>query len=339
MTKTVLVTGGAGYIGSHACKALAAAGYRPVAYDNLVYGHELAVKWGPLEIGDILDAKRLDDVIARHRPSAIMHFAALAYVGESVSDPGKYYQNNVVGTLTLLDAMRRQGIDRIVFSSTCATYGTPETAPIAEEATQRPINPYGMSKLMVEQILADYGQAYGMTGIALRYFNAAGADPEGEIGDEQHPQTRLIPLVLETAAGSRPHMTIFGDDYDTPDGTCIRDYIHVSDLAEAHVLALRALEDSTGVRAYNLGTGQGISVAQIINASRQVTGRDIPVVTGGRRPGDPAAVFADATRARTELGWRPRVSDLTTIIETAWRWRTGDARRGLLQERGNASAV
>jgi UDP-arabinose 4-epimerase len=319
--KTILVTGGAGYIGSHACKALAAAGYRPVAYDNLIYGHEWAVKWGPLEVGDIQDSERLDEVFERYRPFAVMHFAAFSFVGESVADPARYYRNNVVGTLNLLEAMRRHGLDRLVFSSTCATYGAPERMPVTEDAPQRPLNPYGSSKLMVEQILNDYGQAFGLRAIALRYFNAAGADPQGEIGDEQHPKLRLLPLVLEAAAGALPHLTVFGEDYDTPDGTCIRDYIHVSDLAEAHVLALASLEDGEGLRAYNLGTGQGFSVAQIIEVSERITGCAIPVAMGARRPGDPPVVFADASRARSELGWEPRFSNLDIIVETAWRWR------------------
>ena len=324
MTSTILVTGGAGYVGSHACKALAAAGLRPVVYDNLVHGHDWAVKWGPLEVGDILDAARLDEVIARHRPAAVMHFAAFAYVGESVTDPARYYRNNVVGTLTLLEAMRRAGIDRMVFSSTCATYGTPEATPIAEDAPQRPINPYGATKLMVERMLADYAPAYGLRSVALRYFNAAGADPDGEIGEDHDPETHLIPLVLDAAAGARPHVTIFGDDYDTQDGTCIRDYVHVSDLAEAHVLALGRTGREPGFRAYNLGTGQGVSVAQIVEAVRRVTGLAVPTAAGARRAGDAAALFADASRARTELGWAPRLSEIDAIIESAWRWRSSD---------------
>lgn len=250
--KHILVTGGAGYIGSHACKALALAGYTPVAYDNLVYGHESAVKWGPFEKGDISDRKRLDQVIEKHRPAAVMHFAAYAYVGESVDDPGKYYRNNVVGTLTLLEAMRDHSIDQFVFSSTCATYGVPQQMPIAEDHTQQPINPYGASKLMVEQMLRDFGVAHGLRAISLRYFNAAGADPDAEIGEDHDPETHLIPLVLDAAAGRRESIAVFGDDYATPDGTCIRDYIHVTDLASAHVLALQALESGAESNAYNL---------------------------------------------------------------------------------------
>jgi len=316
----ILVTGGAGYIGSHACKALAAAGYTPVAYDNLLHGHEHAVKWGPFAPGDILDSARLAEVISMYRPAAVMHFAALAYVGESVVEPAKYYRNNVVGTLTLLDAMRMHGIDRIIFSSTCATYGNPATVPISEGMAQNPINPYGASKLMIERVLSDYGAAYGLKSIALRYFNAAGADAQGEIGEEHDPETHLIPLVLDAAAGLRPHITIYGEDYATPDGTCIRDYIHVADIAEAHVKALAKLDAANVRRAYNLGTGTGVSVRDVIAAVRKVTGRDVPFVDGVRRPGDPDRLLADARLAGEELGWQPRSSSLEHIIETAWRW-------------------
>jgi UDP-arabinose 4-epimerase len=316
----VLVTGGAGYIGSHACKALARAGQVPVAYDNLVHGHRWAVKWGPFEQGDIADRSRLDDVIERHRPDAVMHFAAFAYVGESVLDPGKYYRNNVAGSLVLLEAMRDHGIDKLVFSSTCATYGVPQRLPLTEEHPQQPINPYGMSKLMVERMLADFDVAHALRSISLRYFNAAGADPEGEIGECHDPETHLIPLVLDAAAGLRPHITVFGDDYDTPDGTCIRDYIHVSDLADAHVLALRALETGMASAAYNLGNGQGFSVREVVDCGRRVSGREIPERKGARRAGDPPVLVGDASRIRQELGWQPRHSELASIIESAWRW-------------------
>lgn len=317
----ILVTGGAGYIGSHACKALAEAGYTPVAYDNLIYGHEWAVQWGPLEKGDILDTARLSDVMKLYRPAAVMHFAAFAYVGESVTDPAKYYRNNVAGTLSLLDSMRVHNIGEIVFSSSCATYGVPETVPISECAPQHPINPYGASKLMVERILADYAAAYGLRSIALRYFNAAGADPDGNIGEEHDPETHLIPLVLDAAADARPSITIFGSDYATPDGTCIRDYVHVSDIASAHVLALKKLGNCKLGAAYNLGTGAGISVAQVIAAAGKVTGRPIRVTHGARRPGDPDALLADAARAQRELEWQPRYSTIDRMIETAWTWR------------------
>lgn len=317
----ILVTGGAGYIGSHACKALAKAGFTPVVYDSLVHGHEWAVRWGPLERGDILDRARLDEVITAYAPAAVMHFAAFAYVGESVADPAKYYRNNLLGTLALLDAMRENGVDKLVFSSSCATYGTPAAAPIREDDPQAPINPYGASKLMAERILADYAAAYGLKSVALRYFNAAGADPDGEIGEAHDPETHLIPLVLDAAAGVRPHVTIFGNDYDTPDGTCVRDYVHVSDVAEAHVLALHGLQRGGLRAAYNLAGGTGVSVAQVIAAAHEVTGRKIPVVVGPRRPGDPASLLADPARARADLGWRPRHPELAQMIETAWAWQ------------------
>lgn len=318
---TVLVTGGAGYIGSHICKALAGAGYRPVTYDSLVHGHAWAVKWGPLEQGDILDAARLSAVMKTSSVSAVIHLAAFAYVGESVSDPAKYYRNNVVGTLTLLDAMRDCGVDRIVFSSSCATYGVPDQLPITEEAPQKPVNPYGASKLMVEQIIADHRSAYGLKSVALRYFNAAGADPDGELGEDHDPETHLIPLVLDAALGRRPHIKIFGDDYDTADGTCIRDYIHVSDLAKAHVLALRGLEAGTLPRdAYNLGTGRGHSVASVLKAARKVTGRNIRIVKAPRRAGDPAILLADPSRANADLKFTPDFPGIEDILLSAWRW-------------------
>ena len=316
----ILVTGGAGYIGSHACKALAKAGYTPITYDNLVYGHRWAVKWGPLEEGDIADYARLNEVIAKYQPVAVMHFAAYAYVGESVEDPGKYYRNNVAGTLTLLEAMRDHGIDQFIFSSTCATYGVPEAVPISEDHPQLPINPYGASKLMIERMLQDFDTAHGLRSISLRYFNAAGADPDGEIGEAHDPETHLIPLVLDAAAGKRLAITVFGDDYDTLDGTCIRDYIHVSDLADAHVLALKALEGGAKTTAYNLGNGQGFSVKQVIEAVESVSGKKVPVEIGQRRAGDPARLVGDSTRIRSELGWSPRYAELQFIIATAWHW-------------------
>ena len=324
---SILVTGGAGYIGSHACKALAQAGYTPITYDNLVYGHPWAVRWGPFEEGDILDRGRLDEVMRRHRPQAVMHFAAYAYVGESVENPGKYYRNNVAGTLTLLEAMRDQGIRRMVFSSTCATYGVPEQIPIPEHHPQHPINPYGASKHMIERMLRDFDAAHGLRSSSLRYFNAAGADPDGETGEDHDPETHLIPLVLEAAAGRRPHVAIFGNDYDTPDGTCIRDYIHVTDLADAHVLALRRLESGAESRAYNLGNGMGFSVREVIETARMVTGRDFPVVLGARRAGDPPRLVGDASRAKIELGWNPAHVGLPIIVETAWRWASRSKRQ------------
>jgi UDP-arabinose 4-epimerase len=318
--KHVLVTGGAGYIGSHACKALARAGYAPVAYDNLVHGHRWAVNWGPLVEADIADRTRLDEAISTYQPIAVMHFAAHAYVGESVTDPGKYYRNNVAGTLALLEAMRDHGIDKLVFSSTCATYGVPQRLPLTEDHPQQPINPYGATKLMVERMLADFDAAHGLRSTCLRYFNAAGADPDGEIGECHDPETHLIPLVLDAAAGIRSHITIHGDDYETPDGTCVRDYIHVSDLADAHVLALRALEQGGASTAYNLGNGRGFSVREVIDSARRITGRDIPVVVGERRPGDPPVLVGDAGRVRGELGWQPRHAQLDAIIGSAWHW-------------------
>ncbi len=317
---TVLVTGGAGYIGSHTCKALSAAGYTPVTYDNLIFGHSEAAQWGPLEIGDIADRQRLDEVISQHQPTAILHFAAFAYVGESVADPGKYYRNNVAGSLNLLEAARDNQINRFVFSSTCATYGIPQTLPITEDEPQKPINPYGHSKLMVEQMLADFGTAHDIGWIALRYFNAAGADPDNQIGEDHDPETHLIPLVLDAASGRRDSITVFGSDYDTPDGTCIRDYIHVSDLAEAHVLALQHLEAGSESGAYNLGNGTGYSVRDVISVAEKVTGLKVPVIEGGRRPGDPARLISDASQAHDMLGWQPKICDLEEIVGTAWAW-------------------
>ena len=318
----MLVTGGAGYVGSHACKALAAAGYTPVVYDNLSRGHAWAVKWGPLERGDLLDPDRLAKAIRKHRPAAVLHFAALSDVGESVGDPQSYYRNNLVGTMNLLDAMRMNGIGRIVFSSSCAVYGIPQRVPIPEDHPRRPINPYGQSKRMIEQMLRDHAVAYGLRAVSLRYFNAAGADPGGEIGEEHDPETHLIPLLLEAASGQRSRLTLHGTDYQTHDGTCIRDYVHVSDLAEAHVLALKSLDKRAGAAEINLGSGAGFSVREVIEAARRVTGRRIPVREGRRRPGDPPVLVGDARRARRELSWRPRHSDIHEIIDTAWRWLT-----------------
>ncbi len=316
----VLVTGGAGYIGSHACKALAAAGHEPIAYDNLVYGHRDLVRWGPLEEGDTADRARLDAVLEAYRPEAAMHFAAYAYVGESVTDPGKYWANNVNGSLVLLEALRDHGVGRVVFSSTCATYGEPSTVPIPDDHAQWPVNPYGWSKLAVERMLADFHRAHGLRSVALRYFNAAGADPEGEAGEHHEPETHLIPLILDAALGRCEAVTVFGDDYPTPDGTCIRDYIHVGDLADAHVLALEWLGSNDAAGAFNLGNGQGFSVREVIDCARRVTGRKIEARVGPRRAGDPPALVGDASRARAELGWRPRLDDLETIVATAWRW-------------------
>lgn len=316
----VLVTGGAGYVGAHACKALAARGFLPIVYDNLVYGHREAVKWGPLEIGDIADRAMLDVVIERHRPVAVMHFAAFTYVGESVADPGKYYRNNVAGTLSLLEAMRDHSIERLVFSSTAATYGTPKSVPIQEDAPKLPINPYGQTKWTAEQMIADFSAAHMMRAVRLRYFNAAGADPDGEIGELHDPEAHLIPLAMQAVTGHGPPLTLFGDDYPTPDGTCIRDYIHVSDLADAHVRALDWLGDNPGAHAMNLGTGQGQSVRQVIDAVERITGRPVPHTIGPRRAGDPAELVSDPGLATRSLGWTPQLSDIDTIVKTAWAW-------------------
>ena len=317
---TILVTGGAGYVGAHACKALAARGLRPVVYDNLVYGHEAAVKWGPLETGDIADRATLDAAIQRHRPAAVMHFAAFTYVGESVADPGRYYRNNVAGTLSLLEAMRDHRIERLVFSSTAATYGTPDSVPIREEAAKAPINPYGQSKWTAECMIADFAAAHGLRSAALRYFNAAGADPDGEIGECHDPESHLVPLAMQAVTGDGPPLTLFGDDYPTPDGTCIRDYIHVSDLADAHVRALDWLETTSGAHAFNLGTGNGASVRQVLDAIERVAGKPVPHSIGPRRAGDPAELVSDPAKAVRDLGWTPRMSDLDTIVATAWAW-------------------
>ena len=317
---TILVTGGAGYVGAHACKALARHGFRPIVYDNLVYGHEAAVKWGPLEVGDIADRSALDAAIGRHRPVAVMHFAAFTYVGESVADPGKYYRNNVAGTLSLLEAMRDHQIDRLVFSSTAATYGTPDIVPIPEEALKTPINPYGQSKWTAERMIADFAAAHGLCSAALRYFNAAGADPDGEIGELHDPESHLIPLAMQAVTGDGPALTLFGDDYPTPDGTCIRDYIHVSDLAEAHVRALDWLGSNEGAHAFNLGTGRGASVRAVLDAVEKVAGKPVPHSIGPRRAGDPAELVSDPAKAMRELGWTPISSDLNTLVATAWAW-------------------
>ena len=322
MTKEIiLVTGGAGYIGSHAAKALAAAGYQPIVYDSLINGHPWAVKWGPLEQGDILDRARLNEVITKYRPEAIMHFAALANVGDSVSDPAIYYRNNTIGTLTMLEAARDHNLQKVVFSSTCAVYGLPDQLPIREDAPLRPINPYGATKLASEQLLRDFGAAYGLSSVALRYFNAAGADSDGEIGEVHDPETHLIPLLLDTVSGKRPLMTVFGSDYDTDDGTCMRDYVHVADLADAHVLALRQLTAGSGEMAvYNLGQGRGFSVLEVIRSVERVTGRPVPVRYGARRTGDPLALVADPTKARIQLAWQPVRSELDDIVRSAWQW-------------------
>ncbi len=320
MKTSVLVAGGAGYIGSYMCKLLARRGYEPVVIDSMVHGHADAVKWGPLYRGCISDGELIDHVFGRHPIAAVMHFAAFCYVGESVTDPVKYYHNNVANTLGLLRGMLAHGVRRFIFSSTCATYGEPEWIPLTEDHPQRPINPYGRTKLMVEQMLTDLEHAHGLRSVCLRYFNAAGADPDGELGEDHRPETHLIPLALDAARGRLPEIAVFGDDYPTPDGTCVRDYIHIADLAQAHLLALeRLLTDGPGGR-YNLGNGAGHSVRQVIDAARRVTGRPIPEKAAPRRPGDPAVLVGSSEKVIRELGWRPEYADLETIIETAWRW-------------------
>jgi UDP-arabinose 4-epimerase len=316
----VLVTGGAGYVGSHACKAISSAGYTPVVYDNLERGHRWAVQWGPLEEGDLHDRKRLAEVLRQYRPAAAMHFAAYAYVAESVAEPARYFWNNVAGSVSLLEALREAGTRQFVFSSSCATFGVPESVPITEDHPQRPINPYGTSKLMVEQVLREYDRAYAMRSVSLRYFNAAGADPDTEIGESHDPETHLIPLVLLAASGKHDSITIHGSDYPTRDGTCVRDYVHVSDLADAHVLALKYLEKSGPTCSLNLGTGRGSSVAEVIAAAREVTGKPIRTISGKRREGDPPALVADAAYAKQVLGWEPRFPGIRTQIDHAWKW-------------------
>ena len=317
---SVLVTGGAGYVGSHTCKALAAAGFLPVAFDDLSMGHRSAVRWGPLEVGDLASPAAISAAIARHAPVAVLHFAASAYVGESIHHPERYYRNNVANTLNLLAAMREHGVDEFVFSSTCATYGLPERLPIDETHPQRPINPYGHSKLFVEGVLAAYERAYGLRWTALRYFNAAGADPDGEIGEDHDPETHLIPLAVLAALGRRPALELFGTDYPTSDGSAVRDYVHVSDLAHAHVLALQRLFAGESSLALNLGVGSGHSVRAVVAAVERVTGARVPLVERPRREGDPPALVADATRAQRVLGWHPQRSQLDEIVGTAWEW-------------------
>jgi UDP-glucose-4-epimerase GalE len=321
----ILVTGGAGYIGSHAVRLLLARGHDVWVYDNLSTGHRAAVPAERLVAGDLNEVARLDQALVLHRIEAVMHFAAYAYVGESVRDPARYYQNNLVNTLNLMECLRRHGVSRFVFSSTCATYGIPERVPITEDEPQRPINPYGATKLAVERALADYAAAYGWGYAALRYFNAAGASPDGDIGEDHDPETHLIPLVLQAALGRRPAVEVFGTDYPTPDGTCIRDYIHVDDLAEAHLLALERLEPSKGLR-YNVGTGRGYSVREVIRMAEEVSGRDVRVKEGPRRRGDPPMLVASAEKIERELGWRPRYTDLRSILETAWKWHQAHPR-------------
>lgn len=319
MSTRVLVVGGAGYIGSHMVKLLGQQSCRVTTLDDLSSGHRDAVLTGEFVEGNCGDRAEMDAVLSRGF-DAVMHFASFIQVGESVLHPDKYYQNNFVNTLTLLDAMRAHGVKRFIFSSTAATFGEPQYTPIDEAHPQQPINPYGRTKLMVEQLLADYDKAYGMKSVCLRYFNAAGADPDGQLGERHDPETHLIPLVLQAASGRRPHISVFGRDYDTPDGTCIRDYIHIQDLCSAHWLALQSLVNGADSQAYNLGNGNGFSVQEVIDTAEQVTGRKIPVMDAERREGDPARLVADSTLARKKLGWQPQYADLATIIEHAWKW-------------------
>ena len=318
--KMVLVTGGAGYIGSHTNKALHLKGYQTVIYDNLVYGHRENVKWGILELGDLSEQQRLEEIFQKYSMEAVIHFAAYAYVGESVHNPSKYYSNNVVNTIKLLDMMQKYKVKDIVFSSSCATYGIPSQMPITEDIQQNPVNPYGRTKWMVEQILEDYKKAYGLHYCCLRYFNAAGADPDGEIGESHDPETHLIPLILDAASGKTSSVSILGTDYPTEDGTCIRDYIHVSDLADAHIRALEYLNHGGASACFNLGNGKGESVKHVIETVKKVTGKDFLVKEEPRRPGDPPILIGSSQKAQQALGWRPQYSEIETIIQHAWNW-------------------
>ena len=319
---TILVTGGAGYIGSHTVRMLAQEGWRVIVLDSLVYGHRDAIVTPGVElvVGDISDAALLDRLFTAHRITAVLHFAAFAYVGESVTDPAKYYRNNTAAPMVLLEAMRRHECKRIIFSSTCATYGNPQYIPIDEQHPQNPINPYGQSKLMLEKILRDYDPAYGIRHVNLRYFNACGASEDAVIGEDHRPETHLIPLVLEAVRGTIPHVTVFGTDYDTPDGSCVRDYIHILDLARAHVQALEYLARGGTSFSCNLGTGRGVSVREILDIAARITGKEVPVVYGPRRAGDPPALVARPTLALEKLGWKAAYTDVTDSIRTAWAW-------------------
>lgn len=316
----VLVCGGAGYIGSHVNKQLNKEGYETVVFDNLIYGHREAVKWGHFVQGDLKNIDEIEAVFQKHNIEAVFHFAAYAYVGESVEEPEKYYYNNVANTLNLLHVMKKYGCNKIIFSSTCATYGEPERVPITEDMQQSPINPYGASKLMVETIFQDYSKAYGLKFVVLRYFNAAGADPEGEIGESHTPETHLIPLVLDAASGKRQDIKVFGTDYDTPDGSCIRDYIHVYDLATAHLLALHYLDEGKESNFFNLGNALGTSVLEVVESVKKVTNRKFRVTMTDRREGDPAKLVGSSEKAQKVLGWKPVYGDIDTIVEHAWKW-------------------
>ena len=316
----ILVCGGAGYIGSHINKQLYKEGYETIVFDNLIYGHKEAVKWGKLVVGDLKNVDEIEAVFKNNQIDAVFHFAAYAYVGESVDHPEKYYYNNVANTLNLLHVMMKYGCNKIIFSSTCATYGEPEKVPITEDMPQNPINPYGATKLMVERIFQDYHKAYGLQYVVLRYFNAAGADPDGEIGESHHPETHIIPLVLDAASGKRPDIKVFGTDYDTPDGSCIRDYIHVYDLATAHLLALHHLEAGKESQFFNLGNEKGTSVLEVVDSVKRVTRRNLKVTLTDRRPGDPAKLVGSSQKAQEVLGWKPIYGDIDAIVRHAWKW-------------------
>lgn len=323
MDEVILVTGGAGYIGSHTVLALQEAGHSVLVLDDFSEGHKPALRGTAYVRGSLLDRSFVEEVFERHSIAGVVHFAARCYVGESVQRPGRYYENNVGGTLNLLDIMVERKVGRIVFSSTCATYGEPATVPIREDAPQLPVNPYGHTKLVCEYMLRDFARAHGLGAVALRYFNAAGADPQGRVGEDHRPETHLIPLVLSAAAGRLPHIKVFGTDYPTPDGTCIRDYVHVADLAQAHVLALQSLlAGATGFRAFNLGNCNGTSVREVIAAVERVTGKKVPVHFTDRRPGDPPVLVGSPEKIQRELGWQPRYSDIDTIVRTAWQWHS-----------------
>jgi len=322
---TILVTGGAGYIGSHAAKALVRSGRRVVVYDNLSIGHRDAVRWCDLVVGDVHEGDRLRDTIERYGVTAVMHFAARASVGESMRNPSEYYRQNVEGTLALLRAMVTVRVRHIVFSSTAAVYGEPDETPITEAHATRPVNPYGETKLAVERALVHFERAYGLRSVTLRYFNAAGADPDGDLGEDHRPEGHLIPIALEAALGGVA-LRVFGEDYQTPDGTCLRDYVHVSDLAQAHLLALDRLETRGESGVYNLGNGRPFSVRDVISAVERVSGRRVPWTQGARREGDPGVLFASSARIRAELGWQPRFDTLDGIVETAWRWKSAHPR-------------
>ena len=320
MSKTVLVTGGAGYIGSHACKALAAAGYVPVTLDNLSTGWRDAVKFGPFVQADLLDRTALDAAFAQHRPAAVLHFAALSQVGEAMAEPGKYWRNNVSGSLNLIEAAIDAGCLDFVFSSTCATYGDRDGEVLDEDTPQAPLNAYGASKRAIEDMLADFGASHGLRSVIFRYFNVAGADPDGEVGEHHRPETHLIPLILDAVDGKRAALTVHGTDYPTPDGTCIRDYVHVMDLVDAHVKGLEWLRAGRGSRVFCLGTGSGFSVREVVDATRHVTNRPVPMIDGPRRGGDAVKLVCGSTRAKAELGWEPGRSTMKQMIGDAWRW-------------------